>query len=143
MMEIVSARWSSGLRIKDTGKKARVPRPGRPPQAPADSPLEGRLRCSPRPLQCSGALLKPGGDPYCSPASCLPSWPWDRALLAPFPGWVGDKKTESGKRRPLSKPPVTSTLRVRARPRGQCTAPSLRPSPPLEECVFGGSPAWW
>lgn len=129
MMETVSKKWSRGLRFKDAGKEARVPQPLQPlPWTAACPDLQ-------LPYTAVGALLKPGGDPYHIPASCLPSWPWDRVLLAPFPGWRGQVE-ESRKRGPLSKPPATTTPRVRARPRGQCTAPSLRPSLPLEECVL-------
>lgn len=61
------------LRTEKAGEEARMPGwlPG-PCSPPCHTPV--------------GALFQPGGDPCRTPASCLPPWPWDRSLLAPFPG---------------------------------------------------------
>lgn len=77
------------------------------------------------PHHATGTLRKHGGDPYIS-ASCLPPWPWDRACWhhSPAGGWGRDKKAESGKRGPLSRPPVTALLGS-----GQGRGASAQPPP--------------
>ena len=68
-----------------------------------------------------------------------------QSLLGTIPRSTGgrDKKTESRKRGPLSKPPVTTQSSGQGQAEEPARAPSLRPSLPHEECVLGGSPAWW
>ena len=135
MMEMLSKRWSRGLRIEDAEKEARVP--WGLPHAPADSlPRVAACPASPPPT----ALWVPYAN---LEVTLAPSQP-HAFLLGPVGtiSWVGTKRTESRKRGPLSKPPATTAPWVRARPRGRCPAPSPRPSLPREECVLGGSPDW-
>lgn len=55
MMEIVSARWSSRLRTKDTGKEARVP--GLGGHHKLLQTLPWRATCPALPLPCSVVVL--------------------------------------------------------------------------------------
>lgn len=100
-------------------------------------PSAGRLR-APSPPPCHGAVgavLQPGGDPYRVPASCLPPWPWDRPLMAPFPGGrQEDREREEGT---FVRAPSSNHSSGQGQAEGLVrTAPSLRPSLPLEEFVL-------
>lgn len=128
LLEILFKSWLSGLRTEGTGKEARVPEPAAPTSSNRCSLLVGCLPTSPLTQQHSRKSLTSS-----KPHAFLHGPGTDPCWHHPPGGHRKDREQEEGT---FVQAPVAMAPRVRAGPRGQCTASSLHPSLPHEECLL-------